>query len=154
MNSPVSSPLPSHGVKVYKLVRTDDESGVSGTGHIAEVAVFSSGACILSWLTRPTSIGVYESLDEMVAIHGHAGKTRVEILGSLEDVAELFHVNEDSANNMYAATMAMDDAWFGDLDRSEVVSLLIARKFGIDAADEAREEFDRAHAKRSLPEFK
>ena len=78
MNSTVSAPLPSHGVKIYRLLRAEDESGVSGEGHIAEIAVFSSGVAVMSWLTRPTSVGIYSSLDELSVIHGHGGKTIVE----------------------------------------------------------------------------
>ena len=70
--------LPSRGMQLLKLVRKEDPSGTSGLGHVAEVVVFSSGACVLSWLTRPTSLGLYNSLEDMMLIHGHGGRTVVE----------------------------------------------------------------------------
>lgn len=70
--------LRSRGAKVFHLVRDIDPSGTSGLGIVAEGCEFESGVCALSWLTRPTSIGIYGSADEMMIIHGHGGQTRLE----------------------------------------------------------------------------
>lgn len=62
----------------FALERDVDESGVSGTGRVAVGIRFSSGKCVLHWLTGPvSSIGVYDTLDDLVRIHGHKGKTRL-----------------------------------------------------------------------------
>ena len=58
-------------------MRYEDESGISGTGRVAEGIVFSSGWVVLTWLTQYTSFAVYPSIDEVRAIHGHGGKTQV-----------------------------------------------------------------------------
>jgi hypothetical protein len=63
--------------RLFNLVRTEDISGVSGTGIVAEGAQFSTGKCVLSWVTKYRSVAVYDSLEELEAIHGHDGKTRV-----------------------------------------------------------------------------
>ena len=63
----------------FHLNRIEDESGVSGTGKVAEGVVFSNGKCAVSWLTEHTSITVYDGLDTVIAIHGHNGKTEVII---------------------------------------------------------------------------
>lgn len=62
----------------FHLVRTEDESGISGTGHIADGVMFSDGACVLRWRTTLRSTGFYGSHEDLMAIHGHGGKTRCE----------------------------------------------------------------------------
>jgi hypothetical protein len=61
----------------FVLFRSEDESGVSGTGTVAEGVVFSSGKCVISWLSDTPSVEVYDSVEEIERIHGHGGKTRV-----------------------------------------------------------------------------
>lgn len=61
----------------FWLDRKEDESGVSGTGIVAEGVVFTSGWCAMSWLTGITQIGIYPSLDHVRMIHGHDGKTEI-----------------------------------------------------------------------------
>jgi L-alanine-DL-glutamate epimerase-like enolase superfamily enzyme len=64
----------------FALVRLEDEGGVSGTGVVAFGVEFPSGVCTLDWNTGHKSQGVYPSLAELVAIHGHGGKTVVHFL--------------------------------------------------------------------------
>ena len=64
----------------FDLCRLDDVSGVSGTGRVAEGVCFSSGKCVISWLSSMPSIGVFDSVDELLAVHGHKGKTVVRWL--------------------------------------------------------------------------
>lgn len=62
----------------FYLERDEDESGVSGTGVVAEGVVFSDGTAVLRWRTKPyASTAIYGSLAELEHIHGHGGKTRV-----------------------------------------------------------------------------
>src|SRR5690349_8384191 len=71
------------GIRRFALLRAEDESGVSGTGLVAEGVESSDGRVVLFWLrsaadpARPGCLGVYTSLGEMLAIHGHGGRTRV-----------------------------------------------------------------------------
>ena len=74
-------------MRIFHLNREIDESGVSGTGIVAEGVQLSNGACVLSWLTKPkgwdsapVGVGVYESIRHVEAVHGHDGKTHVEWL--------------------------------------------------------------------------
>jgi hypothetical protein len=67
-------------MKLFLLHRIEDESGVSGTGYVAEGVLFSNGKCAMSWLTKYTSIVIYDSIETLIAIHGHDGKTIVEWL--------------------------------------------------------------------------
>lgn len=62
-------------MRTFHLQRSEDATGVSGTGRVAEGVQFSNGRCALSWCTDVSSIGVYQSIDDLIAIHGHEGQT-------------------------------------------------------------------------------
>ena len=64
-------------MKLFWLKRTEDVSGTSGTGLVAEGVVFSNGWCTLHWLTKFTSVAFYPSIAELEAIHGHNGATKI-----------------------------------------------------------------------------
>jgi hypothetical protein len=65
------------GIRTFHLHRDKDESGVSGTGIVAEGAIYSNTKVVLSWLTVHKSMCIYDSLAEMIAIHGHGSNTRL-----------------------------------------------------------------------------
>ena len=62
----------------FLLVREVDETGVSGTGTVAEGFLFSTGRVVIEWLVAPFAIGIFSSIHELIQVHGHGGKTRVE----------------------------------------------------------------------------
>lgn len=64
----------------FVLVRDVDETGVSGTGAVAEGVEFSDGTCAMRWRTEHTSTAIYCGIVDLLAIHGHNGKTRVVFL--------------------------------------------------------------------------
>lgn len=64
----------------FRLNRIEDETGVSGTGLVAEGVRFSDGSVALRWLTATASTGVYASIEDVEVIHGHGGRTVVEWL--------------------------------------------------------------------------
>jgi len=66
-------------MKPFWLERVEDNSGVSGTGRVAEGVVFSNGWCALTWLTEYTSVTFYQSIADVEAIHGHKGNTKILI---------------------------------------------------------------------------
>jgi len=66
-------------MKPFWLERVEDDSGVSGTGRVAEGVVFSNGWCALTWLTGYTSVALYQSIEDVMAIHGHKGHTKILI---------------------------------------------------------------------------
>ena len=61
----------------FFLVRMTDATGVSGTGVIAEGTVFSDGLSVIHWLREPYTIGIYQSLNDVLAVHGHEGGTQL-----------------------------------------------------------------------------
>jgi hypothetical protein len=64
----------------FKTVRHEDESGVSGTGQVAEGVQFDDGTCVMRWQTATRSTAYYDSIEDLIAIHGHGGKTVVEFI--------------------------------------------------------------------------
>ena len=64
----------------FRLVRVEDVSGVSGTGVVAEGVVFATGKVVLSWCSDYPSVTVYDSSQDLLAVHGHNGRTQVDWL--------------------------------------------------------------------------
>jgi hypothetical protein len=67
-------------LRTFELVRRVDESGVSGTGIVAQGIQFDDGVCALRWLTTTSSTAIYTNINELETIHGHGGLTTVEWL--------------------------------------------------------------------------
>jgi hypothetical protein len=63
--------------RLFHLFRTEDESGISSTGCVAEGVVFSNGWVVLVGLSKTPSMSVYPTINAVLAIHGHRGKTRI-----------------------------------------------------------------------------
>lgn len=66
-------------MRVFELHRDIDETGVSGTGVVAQGVEFEDGSVALRWLTEwPTSVVFHDRGAAAVEhIHGHNGKTRI-----------------------------------------------------------------------------
>jgi hypothetical protein len=75
----------------FQLVRYEDESGVSGTGVVAEGVEFPSGACVFEWFndenpdldTTQNGLTVKpgpDGAEDLVEVHGHEGRTKLEWL--------------------------------------------------------------------------
>jgi len=64
-------------VRIFLLIRTEDVSGISGTGIVADGVVFPDGVAVLRWRTAGGSTAVYDSLEDIKRIHGHDGGTRI-----------------------------------------------------------------------------
>lgn len=88
--------------KQFVLYRHDDVSGVSGTGVVAEGVEFANGQCALRWYPKDDdrvqiakregwkfhgSISIFQSVNEIIHIHGHKGSTEVLYLDELAGIA-------------------------------------------------------------------
>lgn len=67
------------GPGLFWWMRDTDETGMSGAGRVAQVAVFEDGSAVLRWLKARNSAGVgstvlYDSIRELVHVHGHGEK--------------------------------------------------------------------------------
>lgn len=86
-NNPLTHGIPAlasavrsdHGANacLFELHRDADETGVSGTGVVAEGAVFSDGTVVLRWKTDTASTTFFDDVDQMMKVHGHGGATRL-----------------------------------------------------------------------------
>lgn len=66
-------------MRKFYLRRLEDETGISGTGVVTEGYQYEvSGICVMRWLTETSSVAIYKSIDDVITIHGHQGKTVVE----------------------------------------------------------------------------
>jgi hypothetical protein len=65
-------------MKIFYLKRQEDESGISGTGRVAQGFVFDNGKVSVTWLSEHPSVTIYDNIGEVHAIHGHGGKTVIE----------------------------------------------------------------------------
>lgn len=61
----------------FHFVRTEDASGVSGCGIVAEGCLFESGEAVVHWFGAHSSINIYKSIADVEHIHGHGGKTKI-----------------------------------------------------------------------------
>lgn len=64
-------------MRTFHLMRHEDETGISGTGNVAEGVEFSDGKVAMRWLTSTSSIAYYDNADDVITIHGHGGKTEI-----------------------------------------------------------------------------
>jgi hypothetical protein len=73
-------------IRRFRLVRTVDATGVSGTGVVAEGVIFSDGWAVTHWLSRPpvneptTQVWHNPGHEPIRKVHGHNGSTKIEWL--------------------------------------------------------------------------
>jgi hypothetical protein len=65
-------------VRRFRLARDVDVSGVSGVGIVADGVVFPDGVSVIRWRGERQSTVVWPSVEDVEAIHGHNGATRIE----------------------------------------------------------------------------
>ena len=65
------------GIRRFHFVRTEDVSGVSGTGVVGEGCEFSGGKVAYTWLSHMGAVTVYDNMKTFLSIHGHEGKGTV-----------------------------------------------------------------------------
>jgi hypothetical protein len=65
--------------QVIHLERDEDVSGVSGTGVVAYGLLCGDGTVLLHWDTVVKSDVVYRSVEDLLAIVGHGGRTRLVV---------------------------------------------------------------------------
>ena len=61
----------------FQLERDTDATGISGTGLVAWGVLFPDGKVITRWNGVIAQVSVWESIDDVRAIHGHNGLTRI-----------------------------------------------------------------------------
>jgi hypothetical protein len=84
-------------MKRFHLVRNEDETGVSGTGVVTDGIEFADGSVVMKWNTATTSVALYQSMADVIVIHGHGGKTVVQYTDEDFDVWPEFLQNQPDA---------------------------------------------------------
>jgi hypothetical protein len=119
---------------LFTLVRDEDESGISGTGTVADGVRWPDGSAALHWRTEYTSTAVYGSMEALRRIHGHGGRTRVVwSRGYDESVPFLrgsFHcILDDNENAPFGSTGGRDATenmrapdYIAEADRDEYIA--------------------------------
>ena len=57
------------GIRVFTVIRQNDESGVSGVGRVCDGIVFSTGKTVINWRHEISSCVVYDSYEEFEEVH-------------------------------------------------------------------------------------
>lgn len=65
-------------MRTFKLNRLKDPSGVSGVGIVAEGVEFHDGEVALSWFGERHCVSIWNNVKDLLAVHGHDGKTQIE----------------------------------------------------------------------------
>jgi hypothetical protein len=74
----------------FALVRHIDYTGVSGIGVVAYGITFSDGHVALRWCSSHPATSIWESLEHMLAVHGHGEATSIQWIDSpVRDLEEL-----------------------------------------------------------------
>jgi hypothetical protein len=68
----------------FLLNRAADPSGVSGLGVVATGCLFPDGSCVLRWHRSVRSTVLYDTMEDLLAVHGHGGATTVQFLDPAE----------------------------------------------------------------------
>lgn len=72
-------------MKRFRVVREKDISGISGVGYVAEGCKFRNGKCTVVWRSSHSSVNTYDSIEDVIFVHGHGGATRIEWIDPVDD---------------------------------------------------------------------
>lgn len=72
----------------FALVRRVDYTGVSGVGVVAYGVVFSDGHVALRWVSSHPATSMWNSLDDLIAVHGHDDATTVQWIDQASDILD------------------------------------------------------------------
>lgn len=81
-------------MKIYRLMRLHDVSGVSGAGVVAYAVEFPNGKVAVAWHAegRPKSVAVYDSMDEAWLVHTHGGASQFQLIEYLDHPETMSHL--------------------------------------------------------------
>ena len=65
-------------MRMFELHRDEDETGISGTGVVAQGVEFDDGPVALRWIVgEHRSTVIWQCIEAVEVIHGHNGRTRI-----------------------------------------------------------------------------
>lgn len=81
----------NHEARLFTMVRNGDETGVSGTGIVADGIEFPNGMVAVCWRSKTPSVNVYRSFVEFKHVHIDAhpsNDTEIHWQKTVEDEVE------------------------------------------------------------------
>jgi len=119
----------------FVLLRKEDETGVSGTGVVAEGVEFSDGTVALRWTSQwPTSVVFHDrGIESVEHVHGHGGKTKVVRFDfNQQALASLRHLmratRAEAENARLRAVIEADERLIAAQDRVVMLAKLVTAK--------------------------
>jgi hypothetical protein len=81
----------------FRLVRLNDVSGISGTGVVCQGVMFDDGKVVTRWIASIAQTCVWDSIDNVLSIHGHNGSTVLKWIDNptrieLSDIKSISHI--------------------------------------------------------------
>jgi len=73
---------------------------------VAQGTIFDNGWCVVTWLSDTPSVAIYKDIAEVIAIHGHEGKTKVVQIAHYDKVR--VHVLKSNVVQDYAEGIQVD----------------------------------------------
>ncbi len=61
---------------------------------VAQGVIFDSGRCSMEWVSDHPSVATYQSIDDVIAIHGHGGSTHVVQVAEFSEKVHLLLTNQ------------------------------------------------------------
>jgi len=55
--------------RAFAIVREEDSTGVSGTGHVLDGVIFHTGQVVVCWRSRYGSITIFENWEAFDSVH-------------------------------------------------------------------------------------
>ena len=80
---------------LYNMIRITDQTGVSGTGRVAQVAVFEDGSAVVRWMTGKDSTVCWAKVQDMLDVHINLHPETTKLL-LVEETSQTQTVNTDS----------------------------------------------------------
>ena len=68
-------------MKTFYLLRHEDLHSKSGLGVVGEGVIFDSGLVALTWLSKYSTVTIFDEVKTVIDLHGHEGRTEVIIEG-------------------------------------------------------------------------
>jgi hypothetical protein len=115
---------------LFELHRVTDPSETSGTGRITTGVIWPGGAAVMRWSAprppagypyRVRQLDEFDSIAEVLAVHGHQGATQIVLLDPMTDP----RAADQAAPDVFAVTAPEGDveawgAWWPDTDRTAI----------------------------------
>ena len=108
----------------FRLIRHLDETGISGTGCVAQGVLFGEGPVVVRWLGSTQTTTIHDAIESVEAIHCHEGKTTIRwedpICWQCSAVLEYHEIagnycygcGTDQGNRLCYKTRPSDPEWF------------------------------------------